>query len=193
MIDQQREAFTNSGGVRDWLPLKCSSNFCRVLSGLRCQTTSRSEVVAGTLGSTTQTRTWNLMIDLVAQSGRYPPNAAALKDFLVERREALLAACRDRSVYRAGHRSAARSCLRVGPSGTWETGNRRPETESGSWILAGKPLSWVPGFLISNSGSGVGMNNPGATDDTDETPIRKFRIEPGLIGSRDHKTDSGHV
>jgi len=31
-----------------------------------------------------QTRTWNLMIDVVAQSGRYPPNASALAGFLVE-------------------------------------------------------------------------------------------------------------
>jgi Tfp pilus assembly protein PilX len=31
-----------------------------------------------------QTRTWNLMIDVIAQSGRYPPNAGALSDFVVE-------------------------------------------------------------------------------------------------------------
>jgi len=30
-----------------------------------------------------QTRTWNLLIDVIAQSGRYPPNAQTLKDFLV--------------------------------------------------------------------------------------------------------------
>ena len=31
-----------------------------------------------------QTRTWNLMIDVVAQSGRYPPNARTLADFVVQ-------------------------------------------------------------------------------------------------------------
>ena len=31
-----------------------------------------------------QTRTWNLMIDVVAQSGRYPINASTLAGFLVE-------------------------------------------------------------------------------------------------------------
>ena len=30
-----------------------------------------------------QTRTWTLLIDVIAQSGRYPPNAQSLKDFLV--------------------------------------------------------------------------------------------------------------
>jgi hypothetical protein len=31
-----------------------------------------------------QTRTWNLMIDVIAQSGRYPTNASTLGGFLVE-------------------------------------------------------------------------------------------------------------
>jgi hypothetical protein len=31
-----------------------------------------------------QTRTWNLLIDLIAQSGRYPPNANGLAGFNVE-------------------------------------------------------------------------------------------------------------
>ena len=31
-----------------------------------------------------QTRTWNLMIDVIAQSGRYPQTAATLADFVVE-------------------------------------------------------------------------------------------------------------
>jgi len=31
-----------------------------------------------------QTRTWNLLIDLIAQSGRYPPNANSLAGFVVE-------------------------------------------------------------------------------------------------------------
>jgi hypothetical protein len=45
---------------------------------------SRRELIARSIASMTQTRTWNLMIDLIAQSGRYPPTAAALKDFVIE-------------------------------------------------------------------------------------------------------------
>ncbi len=36
------------------------------------------------LGDVTQTRTWNLMIDLIAQSGRYSATATALSQFTVE-------------------------------------------------------------------------------------------------------------
>ena len=42
------------------------------------------EVVARSLADTCQTRTWNLMIDVIAQSGRYPPNATSLPQFVVE-------------------------------------------------------------------------------------------------------------
>ena len=42
------------------------------------------EVVARALSDTGQTRTWNLMIDAIAQSGRYPPPATNLSDFVVE-------------------------------------------------------------------------------------------------------------
>ena len=42
------------------------------------------ECVIHAFSDACQTRTWNLMIDVIAQSGRYPPNAAALKDFVVE-------------------------------------------------------------------------------------------------------------
>lgn len=42
------------------------------------------ELVIRALSDSTQTRTWNLMIDVIAQSGRYPPTAAALADFVVE-------------------------------------------------------------------------------------------------------------
>ena len=31
-----------------------------------------------------QTRTWNLMIDVIAQSGPYPPTASNLSQFVVE-------------------------------------------------------------------------------------------------------------
>ena len=36
------------------------------------------------LASVTNTRTWNLMIDVVAQTGRMTPNAKTLNDFVVE-------------------------------------------------------------------------------------------------------------
>jgi hypothetical protein len=45
---------------------------------------TRREAVARSTASMGQTRTWNLMIDIIAQSGRYPPTAAALPDFVVE-------------------------------------------------------------------------------------------------------------
>lgn len=44
----------------------------------------KREVVPRALASVTQTRTWNLMIDVIAQSGRYPPTAQNLPDFVVE-------------------------------------------------------------------------------------------------------------
>jgi len=46
---------------------------------------ARREVVARALSSTSQTRVWNLLIDVVAQSGHYKPNAQNLgSDFIVE-------------------------------------------------------------------------------------------------------------
>jgi hypothetical protein len=42
------------------------------------------ELVMRAFSDATQTRTWNLLIDVVAQSGRYPPNASTLAGFLVE-------------------------------------------------------------------------------------------------------------
>ncbi|MEM6821599.1 MAG: hypothetical protein AAF558_06640 [Verrucomicrobiota bacterium] len=42
------------------------------------------ESLPRSLASTTSTRTWNLMIDLIAQSGSYPPTASGLADFKIE-------------------------------------------------------------------------------------------------------------
>jgi hypothetical protein len=42
------------------------------------------ELVVRAFSDACPTRTWNLMIDVVAQSGRYPPNASTLAGFLVE-------------------------------------------------------------------------------------------------------------
>ena len=42
------------------------------------------ESIMRSLGDTTTTRTWNLMIDVIAQSGHYPPGATALSQFVVD-------------------------------------------------------------------------------------------------------------
>lgn len=47
-------------------------------------TDEAKETVVRALAEVGQTRTWNLMIDVIAQSGRYPPTADDLADFLVE-------------------------------------------------------------------------------------------------------------
>jgi hypothetical protein len=47
-------------------------------------TEEAKETIARALSEVTQTRTWVLMIDLIAQSGRYPPNATTLTNFIVE-------------------------------------------------------------------------------------------------------------
>jgi hypothetical protein len=46
---------------------------------------ARREVVPRAISSVSQTRVWNVLIDVVAQSGRYRPNATNLQnDFIVE-------------------------------------------------------------------------------------------------------------
>jgi hypothetical protein len=45
---------------------------------------TQRESIARALGETVQTRTWNLLIDVVAQTGHYKPNAIGLADFIVE-------------------------------------------------------------------------------------------------------------
>ena len=47
-------------------------------------TEEQKETIARALGEVTQTRTWGLMIDVIAQSGRYPPSENGLSDFVVE-------------------------------------------------------------------------------------------------------------
>jgi hypothetical protein len=44
---------------------------------------TQREAVARALGETVQTRTWNLLIDVIAQTGRYPPNATSLTNGFV--------------------------------------------------------------------------------------------------------------
>ena len=46
---------------------------------------TQRESIARALGEADQTRTWNLLMDVIAQSGRYPPNATNLQNgFVVE-------------------------------------------------------------------------------------------------------------
>jgi len=45
---------------------------------------ARREALVRAVSSVSQTRVWNLLIDVVAQSGRYPPNANSLAGFVVE-------------------------------------------------------------------------------------------------------------
>ncbi|MGI8481730.1 MAG: hypothetical protein ACR2MF_06675, partial [Chthoniobacterales bacterium] len=45
---------------------------------------TQRESIARALSEVAQTRTWNLMIDVIAQSGRYAPGATNLANFVVE-------------------------------------------------------------------------------------------------------------
>lgn len=47
-------------------------------------TQEEQETIARALAEVTQTRTWGLFIDVIAQSGRYPPTATSLDQFVVE-------------------------------------------------------------------------------------------------------------
>jgi hypothetical protein len=47
-------------------------------------TEEQKETVARALGDVTQTRTWGLMIDVIAQSGKYAPGETNLTKFIVE-------------------------------------------------------------------------------------------------------------
>jgi hypothetical protein len=42
------------------------------------------ETIARALAEVVQTRTWNLLVDVIAQTGRYAPNATTLSDFVVQ-------------------------------------------------------------------------------------------------------------
>jgi chloramphenicol 3-O-phosphotransferase len=44
---------------------------------------TQRESIARALGDVDQTRTWNLLLDVIAQSGRFPPNATSLTNGFV--------------------------------------------------------------------------------------------------------------
>jgi hypothetical protein len=77
-MQNRSELITRSGLPLAILPLPATSQSNQTVKG-------RREVVARAISSLSQTRTWNLLIDVVAQSGRYKPNATSLQnDFVVE-------------------------------------------------------------------------------------------------------------
>jgi hypothetical protein len=79
------ELVTRSGLATTILPLPAAG-----VAAHDQRVKTRREVVARALSSVAQTRTWNLLIDVIAQTGHYPPNltqnpqAADLPKFVVE-------------------------------------------------------------------------------------------------------------
>jgi len=74
-MQNKSELITRAGLPETILPTALSDNQA---------VKARREVVARTLSSVSQTRVWNLVIDVVAQSGHFKPNAGSLNDFVVE-------------------------------------------------------------------------------------------------------------
>jgi hypothetical protein len=84
---------TNLTSLLSATPLKNKADLTGVIAN---QTTlaatavpkTERELIARALGEVDQTRTWNLLIDVVAQTGHFKPNATSLQnDFLVEGEE----------------------------------------------------------------------------------------------------------
>ena len=65
------------------------------------------------LASVGQTRVWNLLIDVVAQTGRYPQSASASKPVPGRRPAALLGPCGHRPAHRAGPGQTSRGGKRM--------------------------------------------------------------------------------
>ncbi len=51
--------------------------------GIDTNIKERREAIVRALASTGQVRTWNLMIDVIAQTGHFPPNATGFNNFIV--------------------------------------------------------------------------------------------------------------
>ena len=77
-------AATDRGG----LPALGRHELGRLTAAVRSSATGAGEeareLIGRSLAEVTQARTWNLMIDLIAQSGRYPASATSLSQFVVE-------------------------------------------------------------------------------------------------------------
>jgi hypothetical protein len=77
-MQNRSELVTRSGLPLTILPLPTTSQNNHTVM-------ARREVVPRAISSVSQTRVWNLLIDLVARSGRYKPNATSLQnDFIVK-------------------------------------------------------------------------------------------------------------
>jgi Putative Ig domain len=75
-MQNKSELITRAGLPENILPTAANDNQA---------VKTRREVVARAVSSVSQTRVWNLLIDVVAQSGRFKPNAQSLQnDFIVE-------------------------------------------------------------------------------------------------------------
>jgi hypothetical protein len=61
-----------------------SADFASSTFGDEQNIKAQREATVRALADVGQTRTWNLMIDIVAQAGRYPPTAQTLDQFVVE-------------------------------------------------------------------------------------------------------------
>jgi hypothetical protein len=77
---------SSAGGV----PAMSRADIARIAHTINppCNTSDpvqeRQDTFARALSEVTQTRTWGLLIDVVAQTGHYKPNATGLADFVVE-------------------------------------------------------------------------------------------------------------
>jgi len=77
-MQNRAELITRVGLATQILPVTSTPDGNQVVK-------ARREVVPRAMASVSQTRVWNLLIDVVAQSGHYKPNAANLQnDFIVE-------------------------------------------------------------------------------------------------------------
>ena len=77
-MQNRSELVTRSGLPLTILPLPTTSQNNQTVK-------ARREVIPSAISSVSQTRVWNLLTDVVAQSGRYKPNATSLQDdFIVE-------------------------------------------------------------------------------------------------------------
>jgi hypothetical protein len=76
-LRNKSDAITRSGLPTTILPLPGGSQDNQTVK-------ARREVVQRAVSSVSQTRVWNLLIDVVAQSGRYAPGETDLKKFIVE-------------------------------------------------------------------------------------------------------------
>jgi hypothetical protein len=54
------------------------------ITGVLGGSEENKEMVSRAMSDVCQTRTWGLMVDVIAQSGRFPPNATSLAQFVVE-------------------------------------------------------------------------------------------------------------